>query len=78
MKKLPLIMLYDLQNLTDYPLPAGYHFRYFDHHDDKKICAEIVIATNEFPTEQAALQRFDSEFSPHLPEAKHHFHYNDR
>jgi hypothetical protein len=44
------------------PLPRGYHFRFYKT-GDKPIWAEIVTQAGEFPTLEAALDRFNQEFS---------------
>ena len=44
------------------PLPRGYHFRFYKP-GDGLIWAEIVTQADEFPALEAALDRFNREFS---------------
>lgn len=64
-------MTHDLQNIPTHTLPDGYHFRLFgSKENDDQLWAEIVTATDEFPSVEKALQRFNSEFAPHRDEAE--------
>ena len=70
MKKLPLLMSHNLIETPSYDLPKGYRFRFFQHEDDVNHWAKIVTATDEFSNEQAALDRFRTEFATHLSEVQ--------
>ncbi|GHH99413.1 GNAT family N-acetyltransferase [Neobacillus kokaensis] len=50
-----------LQQLSPLPLPAGYSFRTFQP-GDETIWANIETRAGEFANEEAALQRFRTEF----------------
>lgn len=66
----PLYMIHDLNRISDYRLPSGYHFRMFTYNSDREHWANIVTDTGEFTSETQALQRFDREFKPYLNQVK--------
>ncbi|WP_171046282.1 GNAT family N-acetyltransferase [Lentibacillus cibarius] len=70
MNNIRLYMAHDLTNIPVQPLPENYQFSRLQKEADKKHWAEIVAAADEFATKQAALERFDHEFKPHLSETK--------
>ena len=61
------MILHNLHNLSDYPLPDGYAARYFKKGDEHK-WAEIETSAGEFSDVDSALKRFNDEFSPFLDE----------
>lgn len=65
-----IYMTHDLRSIPDYPLPAGYEFRLFKSEADIESWAGIVTETREFTRKESALERFHSEFSPHLEKVK--------
>lgn len=68
MKRLRLKMVRkDLTRIPTYSLPPGFSFRLFEK-GDEKIWAKIETSVDEFESEEAALQRFNSEFGNHLEE----------
>jgi GNAT superfamily N-acetyltransferase len=65
---IPLVMLRrDLEGIADLPVPAGYRIRTFAAGDEPR-WAHVETAAGEFPAEARALERFASEFGPHLAE----------
>lgn len=70
MEKIPLYMTHNLQNIDFFPLADGYKLRFYEEGDDKN-WANIVTKTNEFSSEEKAIQRFSHEFQPFLEDVKH-------
>lgn len=68
--EIPLYMYHDLTDLPVYDLPDGYQFRLYKQESDANRWAKIVTATNEFPSEEKALERFNEELSLHKYELK--------
>ncbi|MDH7601884.1 MAG: GNAT family N-acetyltransferase [Armatimonadota bacterium] len=56
-----------LENIPEYPLPAGYGFRTF-HRGDERVWAEIQARAGNFESVDKALEHFEHEFSNSLPE----------
>ena len=69
MKSIPLYMFSLLKTIPESALPVGYQFRFFQHGDEHH-WARINVSTKEFPGTDVALERFNQEFYPHLPEVK--------
>lgn len=66
----PLYMYHDLSNVPICDLPEGYQFRLYKQESDAKRWAKIVTATNEFSSEEKALERFSTEFLSSKTEIK--------
>ncbi|WP_455661483.1 GNAT family N-acetyltransferase [Pradoshia sp.] len=69
MKSIPLYMYSLLKTIPESALPVGFQFRLFEEGDEVH-WARINVATDEFHDADAALQRFNREFAPHLTEVK--------
>lgn len=68
MKRLRLKMVRnDLADIPNYSLPEGFTFRLFEK-GDENIWARIETSVGEFESEEAALERFRTEFGNHLEE----------
>lgn len=61
------MILNNLDNLPDYPIPDGYSARYFKKGDEHK-WAEIEASAGEFPDVHSAIKRFNDEFGPFIDE----------
>ncbi|MET3697479.1 acetyltransferase (GNAT) family protein [Bacillus oleivorans] len=70
MEVFPLYMLHNLNKIPVFPLPEGFHFRFFQDSTDDINWARITAATGEFNNEQDALNRFNLEFRTNLNEAQ--------
>lgn len=65
---IPLVMVrHDLEGIPELPVPAGYRIRTFVP-GDEAAWARVETAAGEFTGEAQALDRFTSEFGPHLAE----------
>lgn len=70
MKRLRLKMVRDdLQKIPRHSLPAGLRFRTFQK-GDERTWARIETLVDEFDSEEAALERFSSEFGARLDEMR--------
>lgn len=66
MKRIKLKMVRnDLQKIPEYLLPEGFRFRFFQK-GDEKTWAKIETLAGEFENEEAALERFSTEFGAHI------------
>ncbi len=57
----------DLENVPEYPLPAGYGFRTY-RRGDERIWAEIQTRAGNFESLEKALEDFEREFSSKVEE----------
>lgn len=57
----------DLKDIPEYSVPAGFRLRLFQE-GDEATWARVETAAGEFTSETQAIERFNSEFGPHLAE----------
>lgn len=59
----------DLENLTNYPLPVGYHFRFYQP-GDEVFWAEIEYSVGDFETIEKALDMYHHDFGTNTEELR--------
>ena len=66
MEGIPVAMArISLDNIPEYPLPAGYKFRLFKR-GEELVWAQMQVDVGAFESIEKAMERFNSEFAPHI------------
>ncbi|MEN6356500.1 MAG: GNAT family N-acetyltransferase [Armatimonadota bacterium] len=68
MERIPVSMTRgNLDNIPEYPLPAGYKFRFFKR-GEELVWAQMQVDVGAFESIEKAMERYNSEFAPHIDE----------